>query len=118
MSSKNNSISVAVAATVAVDDKTKVGENVCDHCKKVGHKKAACPLTPDSPRTKSIKYNLYDTGGFYQGKKYFKEDYQGQAEYLQDQIFKKEVSMTPEERQAHLEEIEYLDDDYMWSSFD
>lgn len=100
---------VDVAVTVSVADKTKA-------CEK---SESTRPLTPpDSPRTKSIKYNLYATGGFYQGKKYFKDDYQGQAEYLQDQIFKKEVSMTPEERQAHLEEIEYLDDDYMWSSFD
>jgi len=116
MSSNIETLTIAVAVSVA--DKTKVGENECQQCKKIGHEKSACPLTPDSPRTKSIKYNLYATGGFYQGKKYFKDDYQGQAEYLQDQIFKKEVSMTPEERQAHLEEIEYLDDDYMWSSFD
>jgi len=52
-------------------------------------------LLPDSPRTKSRKYQEYTD----------KEDYQGAAEYLQDQLNKKYALMTPEELEAHFEDI-------------
>ena len=89
----------------------------CEQCQKTGHIKKRCPLVPDSPRTKSIKYELYITGGDYQGKHYYGEDYQGAAEYLQDQMNKKHALMTREELEAHMEEIADLDDNYTWSCF-
>ena len=52
-------------------------------------------LLPDSPRTKSRKYQEYTD----------KEDYQGAAEYLQDQLNKKYALMSPEELEAHLEDM-------------
>lgn len=89
----------------------------CDLCLKIGHIKKKCPLLPDSPRTKSIKYDLYISGGDYQGMHYYGEDYQGASEYLQDQLNKKYALMTAEELETHLDDIADLDDDYMWSSF-
>ena len=67
----------------------------CEHCSTMGHIKRKCPLIPDSPRTKSRKYQEYTD----------KEDYQGAAEYLQDQLNKKYALMTPEELDAHFEDI-------------
>ena len=72
---------------------------------------------PDSPRTKSRKYDLYIHGGIYQGKKHYGGDYQGGAEYLSEQINLKVDLMTPEEYEKYKEEIRDLDDDYVWSSF-
>ena len=72
---------------------------------------------PDSPRTQSIKYDLYINGGEYQGKKYYGGDYQGGAEYLSEQLNKKIELMTPEEYKKYKEDIRDLDDDYVWSCF-
>jgi hypothetical protein len=89
----------------------------CEQCKEYGHAKAKCPKTPDSPRTQSIKYDLYIHGGIYQGKKHYGGDYQGGAEYLSEQINLKVDLMTPEEYEKYKEEISDLDDDYIWSCF-
>ena len=72
---------------------------------------------PDSPRTQSIKYDLYIHGGIYQGKKHYGGDYHGGAEYLSEQINLKVDLMTPKEYEKYKEEISDLDDDYVWSSF-
>ena len=72
---------------------------------------------PDSPRTQSIKYDLYINGGEYQGKKYYGGDHQGGFEYLSDQLNKKIELMTPEEYEKYKENIRDLDDDYVWSRF-
>ena len=72
---------------------------------------------PDSPRTKSRKYDLYIHGGIYQGKKYYGGNHQGGFEYLEDQLNKKIELMTPKEYEEYMEEIRDLDDDYIWSSF-
>jgi hypothetical protein len=72
----------------------------------MGHIKKRCPLIPDSPTTKTKKYNLYIHGGVYQGIRYYEEDYQGAAEYLQDQLNKKYALMTPEELKEHFEDID------------
>ena len=79
----------------------------CEQCHKMGHIKKKCDLIPDSPRTKYRKYQSFIA----------EEDYQGGAEYLQEQYNKKLVLMTPKEHDAHLEKLDYLDDDYMWSSY-
>jgi len=89
----------------------------CEQCKEYGHVKSKCPKTPDSPRTKSIKYDLYINGGIYQGKKHYGGDYQGGAEYLSEQINLKVDLMTPEEYEKYKEEVCDLDDDYVWSCF-
>jgi hypothetical protein len=73
--------------------------------------------TPDSPTTKTRKYNLYIHGGIYQGKKHYGGDYQGGAEYLSDQINITNDLKTPEEYEKYKEEIRDLDDDYIWSCF-
>jgi hypothetical protein len=78
----------------------------CEQCYKMGHIKKRCPLIPDSPTTKTIKYNLYIHGGVYQGKRYYEEDYQGANEYLQDQLNKKYALMTPEELKEHFEDMD------------
>jgi len=77
----------------------------CEQCKECGHVKTKCPKTPDSPITKDRKYNLYIYGGVYEGKRYYGEDYQGGAEYLQDQLNKKYALMNPEEYKEHMEEV-------------
>ena len=94
-----------------------LNDTQCEQCKEYGHAKATCPLIPDSPTTQTRKYNLYIHGGVYQGKKHYGGDFEGGSDYLQDQIKKKHDLMTPEEYKEHMEEIEYLDDDYMWSRF-
>lgn len=95
-----------------------LNDTQCEQCKEFGHAKATCPLIPDSPTTKTRKYNLYIHGGVYQGKKHYGGDHQGGAEYLSDQQNKKYALMTPEEYKEFMEEVADLDDDYMWSRFD
>lgn len=92
-----------------------LNDTQCEQCKEYGHTKANCPKTPDSPTTTTRKYNLYIHGGIYQGKRYYEDDFEGGVNYLQDQMDKKYALMTPEELKAKQEEIEYLDDDYMWN---
>lgn len=97
---------------------TRKGKECNKECDKECNKdKIKCHLVPDSPRTKSIKYDLYINGGVYQGKKYYGGDHQGGAEYLSDQINLKVDLMTPEEYEKYKEEIRDLDDDYVWSCF-
>lgn len=95
-----------------------LNDTQCEQCKEYGHVKTACPKIPDSPTTQTRKYNLYTHGGVYQGKKFYGGDFEGANDYLQEQLDKKHDLMTPEEYKDHLEEIEYLDDDYMWSRFE
>lgn len=90
----------------------------CEQCKEHGHVKAMCHLIPDSPTTKTRKYNLYIHGGDYQGRHYYGGDFQGAAEYLQDEQNKKYALMTPKEYEEHLEKLDYLDDDYMCRHFE
>ena len=94
-----------------------LNDTQCEQCKEYGHVKTTCPKMPDSPTTQTRKYNLDIHGGVYQGKKHYGGDFEGANDYLQEQLDKKHDLMTPEEYKAHLEEIEYLDDDYMWSRF-
>lgn len=63
-------------------------------------------------RKKHIIFGLYTTGGLHQGNRYYADDYQGLAEYLQEQLNKKHALMSTEEYRL------YLDDDYMWNKFD
>ena len=100
------------------DEEKKLLLNSCQLCLTRDHDKKKCPLLPDSPCTKSRKYNLYIKGGDYQGKHYYGGDHQGGSEYLQEQLNKKYALMTPEEYKEHMENVEYLDDDYMWACFD
>jgi hypothetical protein len=90
----------------AEDDEKVLLLSPCEQCHKMGHIKKRCPLIPDSPTTKTKKYNLYIHGGVYQGIRYYEEDYQGAAEYLQDQLNKKYALMTPEELKEHFEDID------------
>jgi hypothetical protein len=83
-----------------------LNDTQCEQCKEYGHIKTTCPRTPDSPRTKDIKYNLYIDGGYYQGVRYYEGDFQGGAEYLQDEINKKYALMTQEEYEEHLDEFD------------
>jgi hypothetical protein len=93
---------------------TRKGKECNKECNK---DKIKCPLTPDSPRTKSIKYDLYIHGGVYQGKKYYGGDHQGGFDYLEAQLNKKIELMTPKEYEEYMEEIRDLDDDYVWRCF-
>ena len=109
MNSTNASTNASANAS-----ETRKGKECNKECNK---DKIKCHLVPDSPRTKSIKYDLYIHGGIYQGKKYYGGDHQGGAEYLSEQINLKVDLMTPKEYEKYKEEISDLDDDYVWSCF-
>ena len=58
------------------DEEKQLMLSPCEQCFTMGHIKKRCPLIPDSPRTKSRKYQEYTD----------REDYHGASEYLQDQL--------------------------------
>ena len=106
-----NSASTNASASAS---ETRKGKECDKECNK---DKIKCHLVPDSPRTKSRKYDLYIHGGIYQGKIYYGGDHQGGAEYLSEQINLKIELMTPKENEEYMEEIRDLDDDYVWRCF-
>ena len=87
------------------DEEKQLMLSPCEQCFTMGHIKKRCPLIPDSPRTKSRKYQEYTD----------REDYHGASEYLQDQLNKKYALMTQEELEEHFEEVDYLDCDISWA---
>ena len=75
----------------------------CTNCNMAWHTRKTCP-TPDNEIIKNTIYNMYINGGYFEGKHYYGEDYQGGAEYLSDQMDKKNKLMTKQQYDKYIEE--------------